>query len=110
MKEPKRPDETLTDMQRVFGADVTFDDTGNPIEHGVGSMPVVGKWEGQRRPFPTRRPTPAAQKQTDEQMVFLHRMIAASVNAELARAYHEFLQWLKKRGQTKPHNEDREGM
>ena len=91
--EPKRPSENLTDIQRVFGADVTYDDEGRPIEHGVGSMPVVGKWEGQRKVFPTSR---ASTKPSDETWTFLHRMVAAA-SPEIQRQFQEFLKYLKER-------------
>jgi len=73
----------LSAEEQVFGVGFQRDANGNPIEVGIGSA-------HQRRVFPTEKPPTAP---TKDQLTLLHRMVAATGNASLAKDFQEFLAW-----------------
>jgi hypothetical protein len=91
--EPKKPEDHLTPEERVFGVGYKLDADGMPVEAGIGSP-------SQPKAFPTTRPAQGEQDQKKDQLIFLHRMVAASGDMEMTRLFGEFLQWLKTKDQT----------
>lgn len=75
----------MRQIRRVYGEDVTFDENNEPQERGIGSP-------SQSRPNPTSKPSNAPRP---EQLVFLHKMVAAAGSAELVRDFARFMAWRK---------------